>query len=675
MKIMKYKTNILLQCLMALTVWAFVSCDDTMGGDADATSSLNFPADTVIVAVPREIVAITFDVAYNWKVTSNKEWCLVDGEKTKYTSGKPGVNTVKYVIGDAVNPYVGDEAVITMTMEGTSSEVAHIVCRPTKEYGILVKDKDRVYANGESIIIGTSGELELSLDAPFKIEELTFEFPTEWLDVQIGDATMTLHVKEESLRYIVNNELDSLCLFKENACRSSFHIQYEGMNPFELLSQGQLDMPLIVSRDANKVTINDEPKEMPTSFAITALNDDYQVVSLSYDNVERNFSNLLDEERWFDVVDDELGNVILSVQEGNVNEGNDRIAYLWAFPKAISDSLERVGFEAMIDSLYSYEMVNGMMAFAVKESFKQYFLAQIMQYGPTDITIESEAQWGLKVAVDGKTYTTSTLSDTLAAPLKAKITTEHGYQLVYVSYDNEKGCVIIPEEKSWLDVTDDESGNIEVSFKRNTGSMRTAYLLALPKVLVAEEENLSKLLFEVPEEQGDDLLEIRTDAEKYLVAQFIQDAEEESSMRVIDPRTGWKYLAVENVQDEKWLNIAAAKGIDPRKVFRTDLISGVWYVLNPLLSKDVWSPGVESQGEHVDRIEVYGESGVMYTQGKTDGCHYEEEPDMQETFEGEYVLMNFKARYEIEEEYYIIYFVSADDTYLKALVVYNYWPE
>lgn len=671
MTMLKNKINILLQCLMALTIWAFVSCDDTMDGATDGkVSPLDFPADTQFVALPGDTVAITFNVAYNWKITSNKEWCLVVGEKTKYISGKPGVNTVKYVIGELGDPYAGDMAVITMTMEGTSSEIAHIECRPTKEYGIFVKDKDRIYANGESIIIGTSGELELNLDTPFKIEELGYLFPTEWLDVQIGDTTMTLQVKEESKKYIVNNELDSLCLFKEEACRSSFHIQYEGMNPFTLLSQGQLDMPLVISRDANKVMVNDEPKEMPLAFAITALNDDYQVVSLSYDNVERDFENLPAEERWFNVVDDELGNVTLAVQEGNVNEGSDRIAYLWVFPKAISDSLERVGFDAMIDSLYTYEMVNGMMAFAVKESFKQYFLAQVMQYGPTDITIEPEAQWGLKVAVDGKTYTTSTLSDTLDAPLKAKITTEHGYQLVYVNYDNAKGCVIVTEDKSWLEVADDENGNIEVSFKRNTGSMRTAYLLALPKVLVAEQGNLAKLLFETSEEQGDGLLEIRPDAEKYLVAQFIQEADEESSMKVVDAYMGWKYLDVKNETDENWLNIAAAKGLSPKKVFRADLKTGDSYLLNPLLAEEQWNPSTDTRN---DRIEVYGESGVKYTEGKTEGCHYEAEPTKMEEEEGEYMLVQFSARYELEEEYYIIYFVSADDTYLKALVVYNYW--
>ena len=141
-------------------------------------------------------------------------------------------------------------------------------------------------------------------------------------------------------------------------------------------------------------------------------------------------------------------------------------------------------------------------------------------------------------------------------------------------------------------------------------------------------------------------------------------------MKVIDANLGWKYLTIENETEAKWLNVASDKGISPQKVFRADLKTGVSYLLNPLLPEHVWNPGTDTRN---DRIEVYGESGILYVQGKTDGCHYEAEPTKMEEEEGEYMLVQFKARYEVEEDYYIIYFVTADDVYLKALVVYNYW--
>jgi hypothetical protein len=193
-------------------------------------------------------------------------------------------------------------------------------------------------------------------------------------------------------------------------------------------------------------------------------------------------------------------------------------------------------------------------------------------------------------------------------------------------------------------------------------------------VIAEDKENLAAELFAVAEGQVDGPQEIRDEAVKYIVAEFIQDAEEESSLKVIDANLGWEYLTVENETEDKWLGIAAAKGISPKKVFRADLKTGVSYLLNPLLAKDVWNPDTESQdGLPIDRIEVYGESGVKYVHGKTEGCHYEAEPTMMEEEEGEYMLVQFKARYELEEEYYIIYFITADDVYLKALVVHNYW--
>ena len=305
----------------------------------------------------------------------------------------------------------------------------------------------------------------------------------------------------------------------------------------------------------------------------------------------------------------------------------------------------------------------------VKFAYEEIDSIVTYNYGSTSIAIEPETQWRLKVAVDGKTYTTSTLTDKLEAPMKVTITTDNGYQLLHVNYDNEIGCVMIPEADSWIKVTDDKQGNVEVRFDRNTGNMRTAYLLALPVVIAEDKDNLMSELFEVAEGQEEGPLEIKVDAEKYVVGQFIQ---EESSMRVIDARFGWKYLTVKNETEDKWLEIAEAKGISPEKVFRTELINGSPYVLNALIPEELWAPG---DSERNDRIDVYSENGHKYKQGKINsGDDYEAEPMMMEEEEGEYVLVQFTTSYDIPlDECYIIYFVTTDNVYLKALVVYNYW--
>ena len=661
MLIMKNKIKALLSCLMVLAAWSFTACDETMGGD----STLGFPTNTIVAEkLPGDTVLISFNVGYNWRLTSDKDWCRVDGDY-RTTSGKPGEHTVVFVLGEPENQFAADEALVTMRMNDEERVIARITCLATKEYAVLVSSEDKVYADGESIVIGVSGELALNLAPNFNIEQLGTKFPT-WVEMQRVDMLMTLKVKADSLKYIINNDCDSLLLFKDSTFRSSYHIQYVGMDSRSARVEGQLEEPLIVSRDAKRAYMNNvdgELKEMPVEFTIAALNDEYQVMSLSYDNIG-GYSILANEDRWFDLTDDNQGNITLSVTKEN--DGKDRAVVLLALPKVIADSLSNVGIEGI--EAFLYEEVDGETV--LKADTRQYLLVHVTQYGFTNITIEPEAQWGLKVAVDGMTYTTSTLSDTLEAPMKVTITTDNGYQLIHVNYDNEEGCVIIPETDSWMNVADDRQGNIEVSFERNTGNMRTAYLLALPTVIAEDKDNLAPELFAVAEGQENGPLEIRDDAVKYVVAHFIQEAEEESSMKVIDANLGWKYLTIENETEDKWLSIAAAKGITPKKVFRTELKTGVSYLLNPLLAENVWNPGVETSN---DRIEVYGESGVKYTQGKTDGCHYEAEPTKMEEEEGEYMLIQFKARYEVEEDYYIIYFVTADDVYLKALVVYNYW--
>lgn len=658
MKKMKNKTNILLLALMALTTWLFCACEETMGGDP----TLGFPTKEVVEeAVPGDTVLVSFNVGYNWRITSDKDWCRVDGDY-KSTSGKPGEHTVVFVIGEPENLFAADEALITMRMNDESRVIARITCVATKEYKVAVRAENKVYAEGESIVIGTSGELALNLSPNFNIEQLGYMFPT-WIEMQRVDTLITLNVKADSLKYIINNDCDSLCLFKDTTYYSSFHVQYVGMDPRAVTVDGQLEAQLLVSRDAKRAYVNESQLEMPIAFTVTALNDEYQVMSLGYDKID-GYSILSNKDRWFELTDDRHGNITLSVTE--VNEGKDRIATLLAFPKAVADSLADVDIEGLVDFLY--EEVDGVVELSADT--KQYLLAKLTQYGSTSIAIEPETQWGLKVAVDGKTYTTSTLTDTLEAPMKVTITTDNGYQLLHVNYDNEIGCVMIPEADSWIKVTDDKQGNVEVRFDRNTGNMRTAYLLALPVVIAEDKDNLMSELFEVAEGQEEGPLEIKVDAEKYVVGQFIQAADEESSMKVIDANMGWKYLDVKNETDEKWLNIAAAKGLSPKKVFRADLKTGVSYLLNPLLTEEQWNPGTDTRN---DRIEVYGESGVKYTEGKTDGCHYEAEPTKMEEEEGEYMLVQFKARYEVEEDYYIIYFVTADDVYLKALVVWNYW--
>ena len=659
MKIRKYSTNILLSCMVALSAWGFTACDDTVG--SDSTPSLELPTDTLFVdAVPGDKVPVTFSVSYNWKINSNADWCRVDGEYL-YASGKEGTNTVEFVISNLGNLFQDNEALITLHSNGKSRVVACITRSASESYAVKVNSNNKEYAAGESIVIDESGKVELNLQANFNIDQLGYEFP-EWIKIHRKGNNVTLNVVDESLKYVINEEDDSLRLFRGTSYSCCFHVQYVGMSQREVRLGSQLEKPLIVSRDAKRATIDNVKSEMPVAFTVAALNDKYQVVSLSYDKYS-GYSLLADDDRWFEVADDNHGNIGLSVTEENT--GKDRTVDVFVLPQFFADSLDAEGGEAMLG--FFSEEVNGMVG--LKEDAMKYHLAQVTQDGEYDITITPEAQWGLKVSVDGKTYTTPTsvgAGVSFDAPVTATIDTYRGYQLLHVSYDNEKGCFIMPTEESWLEITDDGEGNVEVYFSRNTGNQRTAYLLALPLALVENTKDLAAELFGQSEELDTERLEIKLETEQYIVAQFTQDADENTSLKVIDTSKGWDYLTVENETDEAWLSVASEKGLTPGKVFRADLESGSSFVLNPLLAESLWNPG---DSERNDRIEVYGESGTKYVQDE----HFVAEPTKMEEEEGKYMLIQFKAYYELEEEYYIIYFVTDDNTYLKALVVWNYW--
>ena len=74
-----------------------------------------------------------------------------------------------FVIGGPENLFAGEEALITMRINDESRVVARITCLASKEYEVKVSAEDKVYAPGESIAIGTSGELILSLTPNFNI--------------------------------------------------------------------------------------------------------------------------------------------------------------------------------------------------------------------------------------------------------------------------------------------------------------------------------------------------------------------------------------------------------------------------------------------------------------------------------------------------------------------------
>ena len=467
------KSSILMLCLMLLTTWCITACDDeSMGG----SNTLGFPMDTLFVADPGTEVDVTFNVGYDWKVTSDKPWCRVDGEYMS-DEGKAGQNTVTFMISKTGDLSVEDTATVTLSMNNDSRTLARIVRSAVKKsYTLEVKDSTRVYANGESIVIGMTGQQSLDLELNFNIDQLKYEFP-EWVKMGREGKTITLNVAEESLKYVINNEDDSLYLYKDSTVRRSFHVQYLGMDPESIAIEGEvLKQEVFVTQDAKHAKVNGESCDLSLLFTITALEDEFKVIALS-ESVEGNYKVENEDSCWVSMP--KVGaiskdKVMLEIK--NANDGlNERTMHFFALPMAIAENLDsddavlEFFCEAGDDSLTCF-----------KESAEHYRMVTIVQYGEAHITIDPEAGWGGKVTADGTGYFDAIRGDTCYTPMEVDITTNYGYELICATYDTKVGYSLIGLEEGWLDIEDDKQGHVNIGFTENQGNERSLLLMALP---------------------------------------------------------------------------------------------------------------------------------------------------------------------------------------------------
>ncbi len=651
----------LLLCMFALAPWMLGACDDTMGGNT--TTAIEFPADTLTEVVsPGDTVAVEFIATVNWKVASDRNWCMTaDG----YTDavGKSGKHTVSFIINDKDYGFVEDTAKITLWM-GDESQVIASITRRAKGYFMEISNRDSIpYAVGESIVLGTLGTLELNVNTNIVLDQLRLSTPA-WIRPKRDGKVIALEVVKDSLRYTINHPTDSFTLSKSDGTFSqSYHVQYMGMDSRKLRVIPQIEGTLVVSRDAKQCYVNNTEYTAPIALTVEALNNGYELLSMAYYGDE-GYAIIPENDCWFAVEDDRCGNISLTFAVEN--QGNERTASLWALPQAIVDSLIGCpeGYdEAVADFLL--EELDGRKE--IRLDAQQFCLVKMMQEKSLDwmVTISPEARWNLRVSSDGTIYSDAIRGDTCDAPVKALVT--GSYQLVCAEYSNTAGCTVVEVEDSWFEIIDNKQDSLEVRFKANEGNERIMYLFALPLVLVESLEseseafhaNLSGELFE----ENEGLLEVKTNAEQYMIAKFTQEADEESSMRVFDKE--FKGIDVVKETDQEWLDIAAAKGVAPNKVFRCSMEFGFSYTINPLIPLSVWDTGND---ENKDGIEVYGKSGKKYVSGK-DNDYKEDHVIMDEIEGSNYMLVTLIANYKNIKEDIVIYFVDNETDYLKALVV------
>ena len=661
------KTSRLLLCFVALTTWMLGACDDTMEG----TNMLGFPTDTLSYVVnPNDTVAIPVNVSANWRLLSSKDWCRTGGAMT--TPLKSGKDTVLFIISDKGQGFGDEKAEITLRMNDESRVIA-IITRLGKSYFMEISDNDGVYAAGQSIQLGTSGSAKLNVRT--NISSILQNSP-QWLKVTRDGETMALEVVKDSVKYTINNPNDSLILFNSDTTfRRSFHVHYVGMDCMDLRVKSSIDS-LIVSRNAKHCKVGDTRYSTPMSFSVEALNDQYKLVSVSYES--DGCRMLPKKEQWFEVEDDRRGNIRLSFEEENP-EDNRRMASLLALPQGIIDSLSNCseGYEAALANF----LFNGS---DLREEVRKFRLVKMVQLGKMEITISPEARWDLRVSTDGATYSdamSGTDFDAHENPVEATITTEFGYKLLCASYDSQVGCTLMEVNDSWLDITDDQKSKVKVRFKANEGNERILYLFALPLPLIEDIETESVDFYEALSERlfdnVDGLMEIKVATEQFVIARFVQQANEENSIKVL--KRAVESMDVAKETSEEWLAIAAEKGVAANKVFHCRLSLDYKYLINPLLPLNLWDTSIE---ENKDRIEIYGKSGTPYEIGSmtSEDKPFSGEYTMMEDMEGDYMLVQLRANeYEVDpenfvyefyvKEDFIIYFIDNDTEYLKALVV------
>ena len=661
------KTSRLLLCFVVLTTWMLGACDDTMEG----TNMLGFPTDTLSYVVnPNDTVAIPVNVSANWRLLSSKDWCRTGGAMT--TPLKSGKDTVLFIISDKGQGFGDEKAEITLRMNDESRVIA-IITRLGKSYFMEISDNDGVYAAGQSIQLGTSGSAKLNVRT--NISSILQNSP-QWLKVTRDGETMALEVVKDSVKYTINNPNDSLILFNSDTTfRRSFHVHYVGMDSMDLRVKSSIDS-LIVSRNAKHCKVGDTRYSTPMSFSVEALNDQYKLVSVSYES--DGCRMLPKKEQWFEVEDDRRGNIRLSFEEENP-EDNRRMASLLALPQGIIDSLSNCseGYEAALANF----LFNGS---DLREEVRKFRLVKMVQLGKMEITISPETRWDLRVSTDGATYSdamSGTDFDAHENPVEATITTEFGYKLLCASYDSQVGCTLMEVNDSWLDITDDQKSKVKVRFKANEGNERILYLFALPLPLIEDIETESVDFYEALSERlfdnVDGLMEIKVATEQFVIARFVQQANEENSIKVL--KRAVESMDVAKETSEEWLAIAAEKGVAANKVFHCRLSLDYKYLINPLLPLNLWDTSIE---ENKDRIEIYGKSGTPYEIGSmtSEDKPFSGEYTMMEDMEGDYMLVQLRANeYAVDpenfvyefyvKEDFIIYFIDNDTEYLKALVV------
>lgn len=306
---------------------------------------------------------------------------------------------------------------------------------------------------------------------------------------------------------------------------------------------------------------------------------------------------------------------------------------------------------------YSQNNTNDSICFSNLDVTMMRLHVQYTGMDAQSVALEPATQWALRVSADGLTYKESLYETIYNAPIQVTISTlNDAYTLYRATYNKEQGCTLVaPDTTFWYTVSDDKAGHVSIGFEENTGSERTGYLFVLPDAISETLPTLADVeAFLFDDTTG--TLEVKAECEQYLIAQFVQESALANSFHLIDGPT-FEYIDIALETEEMWIEFAQSMGVTHNNLFKASLNFGHPYILNPMLSLEVWDPSVDN-GE----IQVLGVSGKAYVADED----YLIEPTLMEAEGEDHMLLQFRAYI---DEQFIIFFVDANKIAHKALVV------
>ena len=236
---------------------------------------------------------------------------------------------------------------------------------------------------------------------------------------------------------------------------------------------------------------------------------------------------------------------------------------------------------------------------------------------PDMITFNPGNRWGVSVSVDGKTYKNQSLEgntqEDTPAPYNFTISALNDeYHFVYYGYNSMFGWTMYQigatdSEQPWFTVTDDKKGNISVMFAENTDVERKGYILAFPKAIY---DNISVDIDSQILDQSTDIWELKTEFEKYVVAEFIQESEKEDEnvgFYVINSKT-YQEIINTKVTDPNIIEVVNGNCLYfDDNIYSINVEPGTPILIYPQLSESLWTCDMSAmvEGDKNPVIEPY----------------------------------------------------------------------